>query len=263
MGDTYWIHFYVIAAIFQYLLGNGIISALLFVFGGILIRDTAPNHHISVFALGSVTTDLLARFTLYQPLLSLTTIGLLAAGFCCITSLFRTVIPTKRVTTLPKFAIIGIGVALFLNMFVFGIYFLVHDQQPIRALMEQANLEYDKYTVAAKSPTLRGAVNEYSRRYGRPPPPGFDIWYQFASDRRSMVINEYDQIMEDLKPFWAIEPRVLRERIARIAGNEENYVALIKVRATKVEIGMSPQWKVCTPETDLVNASGCLKRWLK
>ena len=92
-------------------------------------------------------------------------------------------------------------------------------------------------------------VRDYQTRWGRPPPPGFDIWYQFATDRDSKVLTEFDQINEDLKPFWGIEPAVLRERVAKVAGNEGNDFALIRIREMKAEIAVAPQHKVYLPPT--------------
>jgi len=61
------------------------------------------------------------------------------------------------------------------------------------------------------------------------------------------VINEYDQIVGDLRPFWGIEPKVLRERVVRAAGNAGNDLAHLKIRNGKVEIASAPQWRVLTP----------------
>jgi hypothetical protein len=247
MNDADWLNFYKGGAILQYMLGNGIFSGLQFIFGGILIRDTLPEHHLPIFALGSIITDLLARYSLRQSLFSVTSLGLLVAGACCASSLFQRFTPSKRVSTTPKSVVLGVGVALFLHIIIFGIYFVAQDHQPIITLMDQAALKFHDYTAAANSRTLRAAVDEYNRRYGRPPPPGFDIWFQFATDRRIKVINEYDQIVEDLRPFWGIEPKILRERIAHVAGNPLNNFAQISIRGNEATIGVSPQWRVFSP----------------
>ena len=60
------------------------------------------------------------------------------------------------------------------------------------------------------------------------------------------MINEYDQIVGDLRAFWGIEPKVLRERVVRAAGNAGNDLAHLKVRDGKVEIASAPQWRVLT-----------------
>lgn len=261
MNDADWLHFYMSGATLQYMLPNGILSGLQFIFGCILIRATLPEHHLPVFALGSIITDLLARFSLRQSILSITSLGLVVAGACCMITLFRPFTPAKRTSTTPKVVIFGIGIAFLLHILIFGIYFLAQDHQPIITLMDQAAIKFHEYTSAASSRTLRAAVNEYNHRYGRPPPPGFDIWFQFSTDRGVKIIHEYDQIVEDLRPFWGIEPKVLRERVAHVAGHPWNNFAEISIRSNKATIGVAPQWRVLTRLFFLGNGSGCLKRW--
>jgi hypothetical protein len=263
MNDADWLQFYHRGAVLQYMLGNGIITAIQFILGAILIRDTLPNHHISVFALGSIVTDLLARHSLRQSVFSLTSLGLIAAGTCCIITLFRTFTIAKRTSSAPKLVIFGIGIAVVLHILIFGIYFLAQDRQPIITLMDKASIKFHDYDTAAGSGTLRAAVNEYKYRYGRPPPPRFDLWFQFATDRECKVIHEYDQIVKDLQPFWGIEPKVLRERVAHVAGNSWNNFAQINIRDKKAEIGASSQSKVPFLTFALANGSGCLSRWCR
>ena len=113
--------------------------------------------------------------------------------------------------------------------------------------MEGASQHFHSYVQTSTAPSLRAVVRDYEARWGRPPPPGFDIWFQFATDRNSKVLLEYDQINEDLMPFWGVEPRVLRERVQRVAGNDWNNFALIRIRDKKAEIPVAPQHRVSSP----------------
>jgi hypothetical protein len=244
MNDTYWIHFYLQGAISQYLVGNGVLGGLQVILATYLIRDTLPSHHISIFALGSIITDLFARFLLRQSILSVTGIALAITGILCVASLFRMPISSKRSSSAPKVVVFGVGVAFLLHILIFGLYFLAQDHQPIITLMDHASIKFHDYAYSASAVTLREAVEEYNRRYGRPPPPGFDIWYQFATDRGTKVIHEYDQIVDDLRPFWGIEPKILRERVARVGGNAQNNFAQVVIRGNKAEIAVAPQWLV-------------------
>lgn len=72
----------------------------------------------------------------------------------------------------------------------------------------------DKYNALLKkqSKTLEEAVAEYTRRYGRAPPKGFDGWYQFAIDNGAIIIDEYDQLAKDMEPFWQLTGKDLRKR---------------------------------------------------
>ena len=52
-----------------------------------------------------------------------------------------------------------------------------------------------------QSSTPNQAIIEYRRRYNRNPPKGFARWVQFALDHGSKVIDDFDQIDRDLKPY--------------------------------------------------------------
>lgn len=65
---------------------------------------------------------------------------------------------------------------------------------------------------AKKSKTLKEAVDEYSQRYGIPPPPYFDKWYAYAISVDSPIIDDFEQIHADLLPFWGLQPAMIRKR---------------------------------------------------
>ncbi|KUL81451.1 hypothetical protein ZTR_09887 [Talaromyces verruculosus] len=54
---------------------------------------------------------------------------------------------------------------------------------------------------SAQSSTPEEAVEEYKRRYRRDPPRGFIPWVRFALEHKSQVIDDFDQIEHDLKPY--------------------------------------------------------------
>lgn len=64
-----------------------------------------------------------------------------------------------------------------------------------------------------QSKSLPEAVAEYKSRYGRPPPPGFDKWYQFAVKNDVQLIDEYDYLTRSVEPYWKVSPRVLRDYV--------------------------------------------------
>lgn len=82
---------------------------------------------------------------------------------------------------------------------------------PIPAQIKAAEVKFSKM-IASQSRSLSQAVAEYKRRYDRPPPPGFDEWYKFAVDNNAVIIDEYDQLMEDLQPFWLLSGEEIRKR---------------------------------------------------
>jgi len=82
---------------------------------------------------------------------------------------------------------------------------------PIPKLMADARETYDQ-KVKKQSKTLAEAVAEYRRRYKRDPPKGFDQWFEFAKENNAIMIDEYDQLMRDLEPYWQLTGEELRLR---------------------------------------------------
>ncbi|KAF8340940.1 hypothetical protein F5887DRAFT_978521 [Amanita rubescens] len=60
--------------------------------------------------------------------------------------------------------------------------------------------------LAHASQTLPQAIAEYKRRYGRPPPKGFDKWFHWAKSHGVQLLDDYDSIIKGLEPFWGISP---------------------------------------------------------
>ncbi|KAI9849386.1 MAG: hypothetical protein M1830_007113, partial [Pleopsidium flavum] len=116
------------------------------------------------------------------------------------------------------------------------------DSHPISTLMKDADetwMEYDE----TRSMTFKETVSKYRRRYGRHPPPGFKDWYQFARDRNAHNIDDFEQIMDDLRPFWAVEPQVIRSLAARMWEKSEDGIAGIHIRDHKVVKQSNQSWR--------------------
>lgn len=84
-------------------------------------------------------------------------------------------------------------------------------RHPISRLMIEAEEEY-RQRLAKQSTTLKQAVAEYKRRYKRPPPKGFEAWYEYASKNSFKLVDEFDVLMEDLDPFAALTGEEVRRR---------------------------------------------------
>ncbi|KAG0644101.1 hypothetical protein HOY80DRAFT_1013755 [Tuber brumale] len=84
------------------------------------------------------------------------------------------------------------------------------DGHPISQLMEKAAADFKQYQ-DSRSKTFVQAIGKYRKKYGRHPPPGFDKWYRFARERNVYNIDDFDQIWDDLRPFWSIPPLELRK----------------------------------------------------
>lgn len=83
---------------------------------------------------------------------------------------------------------------------------------PIEIISSRQRNEFEKFT-KSQSRTFKEAVNKYRVKYKRNPPPGFLQWYRYAKSLHATIIDDFDQIYNDLEPFWGIEPEVLRGRI--------------------------------------------------
>ncbi|KAF8632883.1 hypothetical protein AX17_004729 [Amanita inopinata Kibby_2008] len=109
---------------------------------------------------------------------------------------------------------------------------------PIYELIQYNKAQWEG-KLARASRTLPQAIAEYKRRYKRPPPKGFDVWFEWARNHNVQLLDEYDSITRDLEPFWGVSPSDLRDIQAKqelttdtftIAKNaSENPTALARV----------------------------------
>lgn len=98
-------------------------------------------------------------------------------------------------------------------------------------LMKTAKTNHDEWLKqASSSKTLQEAVSAYKARYQRHPPPHFDKWFEFAAVRKSVIVDDYDRIWEDLQPFMTIEPSVLRNATDEMLSNQWNEIAGLSIR---------------------------------
>ncbi|KAI4201851.1 MAG: hypothetical protein LQ346_002055 [Caloplaca aetnensis] len=120
--------------------------------------------------------------------------------------------------------------------------YVPRDAHPISQLMADADKSWADYE-NSRSTTFRQTVSKYRRKHGRHPPPGFKEWYDFARKKNVHNIDDFDQIMDDLRPFWAIEPKVLRNLAANMWRDEKNGVAGIHIRNHKIVKENNKSWR--------------------
>jgi hypothetical protein len=133
-------------------------------------------------------------------------------------------------------------VAIVAILFVFSVGVAIYRYQapipghPIQALIESADGEHQRWASQAyRSKTLSQAVLTYQQRYSRDPPPHFDKWYEYATTRDSIVIDDFDNIEEDVAPFSALSPAELRERTAEVLAHNEG-MGGVRIRDGRAEI---------------------------
>ncbi|CAE6440521.1 unnamed protein product [Rhizoctonia solani] len=83
-------------------------------------------------------------------------------------------------------------------------------RHPIYDLIARAEKDWSA-KLEKQSRHLADAVDEYERRYNRPPPPNFDKWWDYAMAHNVQLLDEYDTIFHDLELLWGIDPVVLQK----------------------------------------------------
>lgn len=107
-------------------------------------------------------------------------------------------------------------------------------QHPIEMLGAEANTRFSEM-LRKQSKTLREAVAEYKHRYNRPPPPGFDIWWDRAIELNATIVDNFDTVMASLEPFWGLSAREMRIRI-QLAVDTHNQISHIVVKNHSIHV---------------------------
>ncbi|OBT88937.1 hypothetical protein VE02_02841 [Pseudogymnoascus sp. 03VT05] len=121
---------------------------------------------------------------------------------------------------------------------------LVNDQHPVHQRIVEKDALWDLYQEKGKaiSQNFSSIVLNYRGRYGRNPPPHFDRWYKFARDRKveimgdfgmeegSGIVGPFEQITDDLRPFWGVDPKVIRSLAGRMHVTTEHSILGVHIR---------------------------------
>jgi hypothetical protein len=88
------------------------------------------------------------------------------------------------------------------------------DTHWIGDMIDDAETQADNL-LKVRSTDLRMAAAGYRERRGRHPPPGYDKWYEWGK-KHGLIVAEgfFDQVYEDLEPYWSIEPQSIRDSVA-------------------------------------------------
>ncbi|KKK12878.1 hypothetical protein ARAM_006505, partial [Aspergillus rambellii] len=137
---------------------------------------------------------------------------------------------------------------LFTLMFGIGLIWVFNQPSeghvhPIDLLIYEGKQKHDIWRSGAKgSGNLEEAIQVYQSKYNQLPPPGFDIWYEYAINRSSVVIDDFDQIYADLLPFRALAPAKIRSLTQQLATNPFNDIGALSIRngSVRVQEGIKP-----------------------
>ncbi|KAK1238931.1 hypothetical protein MKX08_005992 [Trichoderma sp. CBMAI-0020] len=106
----------------------------------------------------------------------------------------------------------------------------------IKSLVSEASAQAFSWELqAAVSVSLADAVSEYTKRYGIPPPPNFDKWHEFARTHNSVVVDYFDQINDDLLPFWGLDAGSIRDLTTRVFAYGSSEMGGMRIRNGSVE----------------------------
>lgn len=104
------------------------------------------------------------------------------------------------------------------------------DLHPIEELIHRAEARL-ALILSARVSSLSTASAAYRNRRGRHPPPGYDAWFSYATARNAVIVESFfDQIYDDLEPFWGVPARQVRGEAAKL------HPSVISIRRGKVEV---------------------------
>lgn len=102
---------------------------------------------------------------------------------------------------------------------------------PVPGLLRAAAAQHELER-AGRSQTLHEAYERYLDEHGRLPPRGYDVWFYTSQQTRVCNLNQFDQLYDSLKPFWAVSPREIRARLDVVVHGPA--LGRVRVRGGKV-----------------------------
>jgi hypothetical protein len=112
---------------------------------------------------------------------------------------------------------------------------------PVEHLHATAKKQFDAL-LARQSITPKDAVVEYKRRYGRVPPPGFERWFVFARDHESLIVDDYNEMMQSLEPFWKMTPADVVRLMERANSPEQTHGSIKKCSVARGKLRDCGAW---------------------
>lgn len=123
-----------------------------------------------------------------------------------------------------------------------------NDAHPMSQLIRRADSRFASLMLKSTS-SVHSSAQAYRERRGRQPPPGFDIWYDFAVKHNAVIVEDlFDQIYHDLAPFWGVPAKQIREQ----ANDFQHRISIRNHNVTHRTDGERPWMKLWTDMVDSV-----------
>ncbi|KAJ7286916.1 glycosyl transferase family 90-domain-containing protein [Mycena rebaudengoi] len=165
-------------------------------------------------------------------------------------ALFRN-LSLRRKTLLAVLAVFVVTPVLWWRLRVEQGSIFLAETIPAHATLARIHVDH---LLAQQSKTLKQATARYTLKNNRPPPPGYDKFFEFAQ-QNGCLIDEYDQVHRDFAPFYEIakyHPTFFREMVDKameIADNSTLYLANFTVQdhiaiSSGKYSAFGPDWQV-------------------
>ncbi|RYP17988.1 hypothetical protein DL765_004207 [Monosporascus sp. GIB2] len=197
------------------ILGTGLVLGSFFTSTALWICESSPMAPIVIptFVLGvylSIQSILLLgtyeQGPAYQPFVSL---SFISVGF----TLFMYANNMRSIVVVGRAFVVLLLIVVLIASTVYAPFRIgPMNRHPVDDLVYRGRVNADRWLRhATVSTTLKSAVREYRDRYhGRNPPPNFDKWFSFAQQRKSAIVDKFDQIDKDILPFWGMNQQKIR-----------------------------------------------------
>lgn len=128
----------------------------------------------------------------------------------------------KWIVVFKRVFLMGLLISILVTSAIFAVtkHNKLDSYHPVEDFVYRNRVEADRWLRhASVSTTLKLAVIEYKDRHnGRDPPPNFDKWFQYARKHKSVIIDKFDQIEKDLRPFWGMTPQQIHIGFEKLRG---------------------------------------------
>ncbi|GAB0137902.1 hypothetical protein EsDP_00006155 [Epichloe bromicola] len=96
-------------------------------------------------------------------------------------------------------------------------------KHPLQAIIEAGKNNFHAL-LTNQSTSFTGAAQSYRDRYGMEPPPKFDSWFEYASEHKSKIIDNFDIMYSSIAPFWNVSGHQVRQAILEVQQSPQNDV---------------------------------------